>query len=406
VPESAACEISAACRAELFDAGELGRAARGADNPVVPLVAALQAQLPAQAAAHVHRGATSQDVLDSAAMLVATRALTPLSADLRGAGDACVRLIERHGDELVVARTLLQRALPSTFGLRVAGWLHGLDGAAADLRALRLPAQLGRAVGTLAALGDRGPAVAELLAQELRLAAPPLPWHTDRVPLGRLAGALGVTAGAAAKVARDLTLLAQTEVGEVAEGGHPGHGGSSTMPHKRNPVAAVAVLGCARRTPALVATLLAAMEQEQERAAGAWHAEWETLSQLLASTGSAIAWLRELLERLQVDPARMRANLGATGGTVMAESVVTALIPALGRAAAQRLVTAVVRQAAEEGHDVAAALRADEHVAAALPGDGIDAPLRPANYLGAAPELMRRAVALHARTWRAGEATA
>jgi 3-carboxy-cis,cis-muconate cycloisomerase len=244
-----------------------------------------------------------------------------------------------------------------------------------------------------------GLAVAAALARELGLAEPLLPWHTARAPVGRLAGALGVAAGAIGKVARDVVLLAQTEVGEVAEGGQPGHGGSSTMPHKRNPVAAVAVLGCTRRTPALVATLLAAMEQEQERAAGAWHSEWETLSELLRLTGAAAAWLRELLERLQVDPERMRANLDTTGGLVLAESVVTALTPALGRADAQRLVTRITREAAGAGTNFAAALRADAEISAALAPAELDAALQPESYLGAAPELVARALAAHVETW-------
>jgi 3-carboxy-cis,cis-muconate cycloisomerase len=398
-PEEAAGAIAAAC-ADLdgFDIAEIGRSSGDAGTPVPGLLKALRAKLPAEAAAQVHRGATSQDVVDTAAMLVAKRALAPLLDDMAGAGDACASLAERFRDAPMAGRTLLQQALPITFGLEAAGWLTGLDEAQADLTRVRdesLALQLGGAVGTLASLGDDGLAVVRNVARELELAEAPLPWHTHRERSVRLACALGEAAGAMGKVARDVELLAQTEVGEAAEGGGPGRGGSSTLPHKRNPVGAVAVTACAVRAPGLVATMLASMAQEHERAAGAWQAEWETLSDLLRLTGSAAAALRELLERLEPDPDRMRANLDATGGLLMTESVVTALTPALGRGAAQELVSSAAQRALDDGSPVRDVLLELPEVRDGLGPDGLDAALAPEGYLGAAGELVDRALAAH-----------
>ena len=307
-----AAEIAGCAQSELFDVGRLGADGALSANPVVPLVDALRDRVGAEAAHDVHRGATSQDILDSAAMLVAQRALGPLLDDLGGAADAAAGMAERHRDTAMAGRTLLQQAVPTTFGLKAAGWMTALDEAVARLDAVRrerLAVQLGGAAGTLAALGATGPDVLAALARELRLAEPVLPWHSDRTRIAELAGALGEACGAAGKPAGDVVLLAQDEVGEVREGGDPGRGGSSAMPHKRNPVAAVSALACARQAPGLVATLLASMVGEHERAAGAWQAEWRPLTELLRITGSAAAWTRDCLEHLEIDAERMAANL-------------------------------------------------------------------------------------------------
>ena len=342
LPPGAADAIAAECRAERYDAAELGRRAAGAGNPAVPLVRALTERVPADAAGWVHLGATSQDALDTAAMLVARRALGPIVADVAGAAEAAARLAEAHRGTVLAGRTLLQQALPVTFGLKAAGWLAGLDEAGRDLAGVRerVPAvQLGGAVGTLAALGDRRPGGRGRDGRAARAGgAARSPGTRSARARPRSPCALGVAAGVLAKVARDIVLLAQTEVGEAAEAAAEGRGGSSTMPHKRNPVAAVATLACAERVPGLVATMLGAMAQEHERAAGAWHAEWETLSALLRLVGSAAAWLRDALEGLEVDAGAMRANLDRTGGLLMAESVTTRLVPALGRLRAHELV--------------------------------------------------------------------
>ena len=313
IPADHADAISAVCDARRFDIGELGRAAAAAGNPVVPLVERLRAAVGGAAAGHVHLGATSQDVIDTATMLVAREALTAIVADIDAAGDAAALMAQQHRSTVMAGRTLLQQALPTTFGAKAAQWLSGLDDAAdllQTVRERRLAVQLGGGAGTLAALHPDGGDVVAFLADELGLAAPPLPWHTNRSRIGELAGALGVTAAALAKPARDVTLLAQTEVGEVREG-VAGRGGSSAMPHKHNPVAAIVTLANAAQAPGLVATVLsAASGQEHERAAGAWHAEWHPLRELFVAVGSAAAWLADCLTNLEVDPARMRANIG------------------------------------------------------------------------------------------------
>ena len=293
-------EIAACCEADRFDLDAIGSGAAEIGNPAGAVVKALRAMTDAP----VHHGATSQDAVDTAAMLVTKRALAPLLGDLRAAADAAAALAQAHRDTPLIGRTLLQQARPTTFGLKAAGWMLALDEAADHLHNVHLPVQLGGPAGTLAGL-EVG--LVRALARELHLDTPRLPWHTRRNRIGELAGALGVAAGAAGKIARDITLLAQTEVGEVREAAP---GGSTSMPHKRNPVAAVSALGCAQQAPGLVATLLAAMVQEHERAAGAWHSEWRPLCALLVTTGSAASWLRASLEGLEVDAGRMRANLG------------------------------------------------------------------------------------------------
>jgi 3-carboxy-cis,cis-muconate cycloisomerase len=393
-PASAAEELAAIADAGRFDIGALGRATGLQGTPVPGLLSALRERLSDEAAAHLHTGATSQDVLDTAAMLVARRALAPLLEDLAGAADACAKLAREHRESLAPGRTLLQHALPVTFGLKAAQWLVGLQGAAAELARVHdeaLAVQLGGAVGTLAALGTRAPEIVADVADQLMLAAPPVPWHTIRLRPARVAAALGAATGVMGKVARDVVLLAQSEVAEVAEGGGEGRGGSSTMPHKRNPVGAVGVLACAQRAPGLVATILSAMVQEHERAAGAWQAEWEPMLELLRLTGSAAALTRELLAGLQVDPKKLRADLAVTGSLVMSESVATALSGTLGRAAARQLV----ERAARDGRPFREALLSLPEVTAALGAGGVDRALDPAAYLGVTDALIARALSAH-----------
>lgn len=401
VPGEAAEAIAAACRADRFDPAVLGADAADGGNPVIPLVAALRAEAGGEAADWVHRGATSQDVLDSATMLVARRALEPLLADLARAAGQADRLADAHRATLRPARTLLQHAQPTTFGLTAAGWLSGLDEAAARLRGVRderLAVQLGGAGGTLASLGDDGVAVLEALADELGLACPALPWHTVRTRHAELAGALAEAAAVVGKIAGDLARLAQTDVGEVAERVEPGsaRGGSSALPHKRNPVASVCAVASAERAPGLASTLLAlGGHHEHERAAGAWQAEWQPLSQLLSTVGSAAAWLAEALERLDVDAERMRANLDRTGGLLLSERVVDALAPALGRSRAQQRVGEASRAAADEGRGLADVLAADAEVAAHLDRARLDELLDPTAFLGSADAFVDRARAAH-----------
>ena len=304
----AAAAVAEACDPSLYDAAELAVEGRATGNPAEPLVRALRGRVGEQHAASVHRGATSQDIVDSAAMLVAQRASMLVDSELAGAADECARLAAGHRHTVMAARTLLQQAVPTTFGLKAAGWLVGLVETRARLTAVAssLPAQLGGAAGTLAALGPAGPEVLRHYAAELGLREPALPWHTIRTPVAELAGALAAAAAAAAKIGGDVVLLAQTEVGEVAE---RAGGGSSTMPHKHNPVAAVLAVASARHARANAGILLESVVQEHERAAGAWHAEWQALATALAATGGAAASVRRSLSGLEVNADRMRANI-------------------------------------------------------------------------------------------------
>src|SRR3954469_22223800 len=371
--DDAAAIGAAAADADRFDAGAIGAEAAKTANPVVPLVKALTDAVEGDASGQVHRGATSQDILDSAAMLVAFRALAPLLDDLVAAAHAAAGLADEHRATVMAGRTLMQQALPIAFGLKAAEWLAGLDEAAARLREVRgsrLAAQLGGAAGTLASLGDAGPEVAGYLAGELGLAEPLLAWHTIRTRPAELAGALGAAAGVMAKVGRDVVLMAQTEVGEVREG-VPGRGGSSTLPHKRNPVAAISAVASAMRAPGLVAALLGAIVHEHERPAGPWQSEWRPFSELLEAVGSGAAWLRDCLEHLEVDAERMRANLDLTHGALLAERVTTALAPALGRHAAHELVQAAAQEAFASDRPLGDVLAANDEVTAHVSPDDL-----------------------------------
>ncbi|HEX6257008.1 MAG TPA: 3-carboxy-cis,cis-muconate cycloisomerase [Euzebyales bacterium] len=398
IEASAAEAINAACRAERFVVADLATRAAASGNPVVPLVRALTDAVAAPAAGHVHRGATSQDIIDTAMMLIARDALDVLIEDLAGAADEAARLARTHRDLAMPARTLLQQAVPTTFGCRAAGWMTGLDTVATRLRSVRasgLPVQLGGAAGTLASLGDAGPRVVAAFARRVGLIEPVLPWHTVRTPVGELAGTLGVTAGVCGKIARDVTLLAQTEVGEVSEGVQ-GRGGSSTMPHKHNPVAAIATVAAATTAPGLVSTLLTAMTAELERAAGAWHAEWMAWTDLLRVTGSAAAWLRDCLTNLDVHADRMRANLALTGGAVLAQRVVTALTDEMGRLEAHDLVRRASNRAAARSTDLFTELSAMPQVSEVCGRDELRRLLDPDDAVGTAAALVDRALARRA----------
>jgi 3-carboxy-cis,cis-muconate cycloisomerase len=302
--DAAAAIVEAAADPERFDLDAIATAGAEHATPVIPLVQRLRELVGPQHSEAVHLGATSQDILDSAMMLVAKRSLEFTLADAEAARAAAQTLAAAHSSERIVGRTLLQQALPVRFGDKAHRWSVAVGQAGDGLEQVRaaLPAQLSGPVG------GGNPRVTEQVASRLGLVAPELCWHTDRVPVARLATGAGILCGVLGKIARDVTLLAQTEVGEVAEG-VPGRGGSSAMAHKRNPVAAISVLACTKRAPGLVATVLSSMEQEHERAAGAWQSEWGAISELLSLTASASAWSADLLTNLKVDPQRMAANL-------------------------------------------------------------------------------------------------
>jgi 3-carboxy-cis,cis-muconate cycloisomerase len=396
--------ITAVARSELFENRTLGAAAAASGNPVPALVRDMTRLAKPEYAGAVHQGATSQDIIDTAAMLVARRAIDVILADLSASAASCADRAAEHASTVMSGRTLLQQAVPVTFGLVAAGWLTAVDEARLDLhriRSDRLAVQFGGAAGTLASLGEDGPRIAALLGEELGLPVPVLPWHTDRRRVIDLAASLTGTCATLGKIARDVTLLAQTEVAEVTPGG--GAGGSSAMPHKQNPVAAITVLASTKQAPGLLATLAAAAEQELQRAAGAWHSEWQPLSHLLTLTGSATTWTTEMLTALEIHPQRMRTNLEATQGLPLAEHLANLLTPALGRLQAHDLLAKATTRATIENIPLAAALLSDEKSAAKLADAGLTAAdlnsaLEPESYLGATAEFINRALSAHAQT--------
>ncbi len=398
IPATAADGIASRCRVDEFDVVQLGKAAVRSANPVIPLVNALRAAVPQDSAPYVHRGATTQDILDTAMMLIARRGLDIILADLEQAAASAATLADRHRATVMAARTLLQQALPTTFGLKAAGWLTGIVEARSELIRVartRLAVQFGGAAGTMAAVSDHGLDVARELSVELALAEPTLPWHTARARVVEVAAALGVAAGVAGKVAIDVALLAQTEVGEVSERTVAGRGASSTLPQKHNPVDAIEVLAAVRGINAQVAVLLGAMVQEHERAAGAWQAEWPAFAETLRLAGGAVFRLASLLAGLQVDPERMRHNLDLSGGTIMAEHVVMMLGERIDRVMARALVDAAVSTATSTSRPFKDVLQQDRAIATHLKPEELAVALEPSGYLGVAGLLIDRALAAY-----------
>ncbi|MEW2258026.1 3-carboxy-cis,cis-muconate cycloisomerase [Streptomyces sp. NPDC047869] len=390
-PPAAAAAVSEAAGSGRFDVRSLAERARGGGNPVIPLVADLTKAVGEEHGPYVHRGATSQDIMDTATMLVAVRTLDPVLDDLGRTERALARLAADHRDTPMPGRTLTQHAVPTTFGLKAAGWRSLVLDARDRVRRVRdsLPVQLGGAAGTLAALRVYGAGDADALtrayARELGLAAPVLPWHTLRTPVADLAGCLAFTAGALGKLAVDVLTLSRTETGEVAEGSG---GGSSAMPHKANPVRSTLVAAAARRAPQLAATLYSSLAAEDERPAGAWHAEWEPLRDLLRLVGGAAAHAAGLAEELRVHPAAMRRNLGITRGLIVSERLSAALAPVLGRARAKELLTQLARRA----HDEDRPLRELLSEQAELKDIELDDLTDPARYTGFAGVLTDQAL--------------
>ena len=373
IPAAAAAAIVDACDADRFDAVEVAEAGRAAGNPVEPLARALADAAGDEAGRYVHWGATSQDILDTAAMLVARNVLGLLLESTKAVAADCARLADRHRSTVLAGRTLLTQAVPTTFGSKAAGWLVAILEARRGLARIRaggLAVQLGGAVGTLASLEGHGLEVLRRLAEELGLQEPLVPWHTNRVRIAELGSALAVAAGSLAKVGLDVALLGQTEVGEVRS---TGGGASSTMPQKQNPVGSVLAIACARQVSAHASTLVEALPQEHERGLGGWHAEWPALSAALAFTGGAAAGARRALEELEVDPERMRANLDELA---MSERASYLLAERLGRRGAYEAVA----EAASSGRPLAEAL------------DLEPAGLEPSSYLGSADEFVERAL--------------
>ena len=398
IPLEAATIIVASCKEELFDVPALYREAALSGTPAIPLVRMLTARVGDEAGKFVHWGATSQDAIDTALMLQMRSGLDLLVDELLVVSEACARLSERHRHSLMAGRTLLQQALPITFGLKAARWLALIVRQVQALHEHRdrtLAVQLGGAAGTLASLGEKGLQVVELLAEELGLPVPDLPWHTERDRVAQVATTLGVVAGAMAKVAGDVALLAQTEVGEASEGVAPGKGGSSAMPQKHNPVDATAAIASARLAIGVVPVILSAMAQEHERAVGGWQAEWLAIPDLFRFTAAAVERIRDVVGDLQVDPARMKVNLDLTGGLIMAESLTMTLAPKLGRPEAQRIVKALCDQAVTSGRGLRQTAQTDEQVCALLSSEEIDQALDPSRYLGSTDAFIDRALAAY-----------
>ncbi len=391
IPATSVAPITSACDATLYELEAIGKEAALAGNIAIPLVKALTAKVNERARGHVHWGATSQDVIDTAFMLCARQALALIRADLKASADALRVLIGKHRGTVMAGRTLMQQALPITFGFKAAGWLSGLVGAAERLREVEahaLTLQFGGAAGTLAALGPDGEKVADALAAKLHLKKAPIAWHSERGRIFDIATALAGLSGAAAKIATDVTLLMQSEVAEAFEPAAPGKGGSSTMPHKRNPVGAAAIRANHRRIAGFIATLTLGLEQEHERSAGAWAAEWETLKDLFVLSAGSIERLRDILQGLEVDPERMRANLDATLGLPLAESLMMALAKSIGRAEAHHRIEAVSKLALRSRRPLAEVAKAEPAIAGNISAEEIDRALDPRSYLGSADAMI------------------
>ncbi len=398
IPATAAAAIASKCKAELIDANALATATADSLNPAIPLVkqlTALVAKDDPEAARFVHWGATSQDANDTGLVLQMRQAFDILAADLGALCEGLTVLAEKHRSTPIAGRTLMQHALPTTFGVKIAGWLDAMNrhrGRFAETRARVLVLQFGGAVGTLAALREKGLQVAEALAEELHLGLPDMPWHTQRDRVAEAATTLGLCTGTLGKIARDISLHMQTEISEVFEPAGEGRGGSSTMPHKRNPVSAAVVLSAATRVPGLVSTMLSAMVQEDERGLGNWHAEWETLPEIFRLTAGALHQMTTIVPHLEVDAARMKHNLDATQGLIFAEAVSMALASHIGKGAAHTLVEAASRQARASGKHLLEVLAQEPTVATHLTAAELDRLFAPENYLGSAEELVDRVV--------------
>src|SRR6195256_4381866 len=399
IPASAAATIANACRAESFDLVALAEAATRSGNLAIPLVKALTANVAktdADSARYVHWGATSQDVIDTAAMLTLRAAFDALLGEIDRAIAGFARLARQHRDTAMVARTWLQHALPMPFGLKLAEYAAALHRSRARLRRLRreaLALQFGGAAGTLAALGDKGLLVAEKLAAELELPLPDAPWHTHRDRIADAASVFAILTGSCGKIARDVSLMMQTDVAEAFEPSGEGRGGSSTMPHKRNPVAAATALAAATMAPGLAATIFAAQVQDHERSAGPWHAEWPTLPMLLLVTSGALAATVDIAEGLEIDAARMRVNLEATHGLIMAEAVTMALAEKIGKSEAHHLVEAASKMAGGKKKARGIVLRKEEKFPAHLGADRLKKLLEPMAYQGASQAMIDRLLA-------------
>ena len=401
IPHSALAPITAACRAQLYDFEALGLAIASAGNSAIPLVKALGKQIASsapEAERYVHLGATSQDVMDSGLVLQLRAALDLIERDMAQLADVLAAQALRYATTPLAGRTWLQQATPVTLGMKIASWLGAVTRSRQRLHELKprlLCLQFGGASGTLAALGDQAMSVAQALADELGLGLPEQPWHTQRDRLVEFAAVLGLIAGGLGKIGRDISLLMQTEAAEVFEPSAPGKGGSSTMPHKRNPVGSAVLISAATRVPGLLSILFSAMPQEHERSLGLWHAEWETLPEICCVVSGALVQALNIARGLEVDAARMARNLDLTHGLVLAEAVSIVLAQRVGRETAHHLVEQCCKRAVAEQLHLRAVLGDEPQITAHLSALELDRLLDPAHYLGQATTWVERARAEH-----------
>jgi 3-carboxy-cis,cis-muconate cycloisomerase len=399
VSSSAAEAIASQCRADLFDLANLSWASAAAGNSAIPVIDQLEQLVSSkseQAARYIHFGATSQDAMDTGLVLQIRDGLALIESNLIELTADVVRLAKENDKLLMIGRTWLKHAAFTTFGLKAAGWATSLARRREQIEQLRprcLVLQLGGPVGTLAAYGGQAERVVSLMAANLQLGVAELPWHAHRDRLAEVAAALGLLVGTLGKMARDISLLSQSEIAEVAEPAAPGRGGSSSMPHKQNPVGCAVAIAAAVRTPGLVSTMLAAMPQEHERGLGGWQAEWETLPEIFELTAGALAAMRYVAAGLDVNAGRIIDNFGAAGGLLFSEALTTALSPKIGRAAAQHLVTRACKRAAADGCSFRDVVCADSEIAAHLPAPDLRQVLDAGRDMDAAARLVARALA-------------
>jgi 3-carboxy-cis,cis-muconate cycloisomerase len=395
-PKDLVAAIEAKCDANLFSIETLAREAALAGNIAIPMVkhlTSLVAKSDEKGASFVHYGATSQDAIDTGLVLQLREALEVIGDGLSKISSALVKLVEAHGSTLVVGRTWLQHAPPVTLGLKAAGWLSAIERHHARLNQTQkdvLVIQFGGAVGTLAALGDRGPAVASALADDLKLGLPDLPWHSHRDRIVEVATTLGLLVGTLGKIARDISLMAQTEVGELAEPAALGRGGSSTMPHKQNPVGCAVILSAAIRVPALVSTMLSSMVQEHERGLGGWHAEWETLPEICMLAAGAVAHMAQIIPGLEIHENRMAENINATHGLIFAEAVAMVLRKHMDRSQAHELLEYASQRAVTEKRSLREVLLDDAKIRKHLSAEDIARLTDAKNYTGSAEQTAKK----------------
>ncbi len=401
IPSSAASAITAKCRAGLFDQKKLAEAAALAGNLAIPLIKHLKELVAADnkdAANFVHWGATSQDAIDTGIILQCREALALIAADLNELCNALAKLADEHRATPIVGRTWMQHAVPTTLGMKFAGWLDALGRHRERLRQTQqncLVLQFGGAVGTLAALGSKDEAVSKQLANELKLALPQMPWHSHRDRMTEIATTLGLLTGTLGKIARDISIHAQIEIDELREPAEAGRGGSTTMPHKRNPVAAAAILSAAIRVPTLVSTMLTAMVQEDERGMGGWHAEWETLPAIVCLSAGALHQLTIVVPHLEIDVARMRHNLDLTNGLIFSEAITAALGEKIDRSLARQLLDSASKRAAKEKLSLRKVLDENPEITKHLSPQELEKLFDPRNYSGAARQFIDRVIQQH-----------